>query len=244
VNITKLLALILSFQASVQAVSLQEQYDQHRARRDESATRITARKLAKIKELGIDPRTSIVEKGSPISNLSEEYVFYLVYIPHFVDYPERKIKKLKELDIDLNTPLKKTEEGTIEEKLVYRLHNNLSIDVLVQELNKKRAPLAQEEVEKGPSKKVKQDDSVCEQKEGVVLLPEKQERKEELPEINEEEVEKGPSKKVKQDDSVPLEQNAGVILLPEKQERKEELPEMNEEENGSPKRRHPDSKSE
>ena len=171
------------------AGNLEELFVYHVAHNNTSNADLAAGQIKKLRELKIDVSSTFIHKNvENADTLPERFVYYLVdKNTNDADLVAGQIKKLKELDIYLNTPLKKTEEGTIEEKLVYRLHKNLSIDVLVQELNKKRAPLAQEEVEKGPSKKVKQDDSVCEQKEGVVLLPEKQERKEELPEINEEE---------------------------------------------------------
>ena len=338
-NITKLLALILSFQASVQAVSLQDLYDQHRRNRDAKAAELVAIKIQKLKKWGLSPGLHIQEKFENTCNFVDRYLFHiakgndkeaqdiekklaklkkweispptrivknLAQADTFADQYffhidkgndkeaqdiEQILKKLKELGIKPTTRIK---EGlkrayTFAERFVYHIVKSNTADA--ERIEKKLATLKKfgidprtviiKNIEWARSfaelfahhvdtdtvpeqstlkhietlKELKIDLSTNFNLNGLEseqlayclhknifhpseILLEIQTRHEFFFEARIEEARKLGAEEESWQDTFFR------VLFPEKQERKEELPEMNEEENGSPKRRHPDSKSE
>lgn len=197
--------------------------------RKDPALKTIENHIEKIKDLGVDLNTPVQEYLSNAKTPAEHLVSLFFSSKYSSDYSWKdtrkkaadKAAKLKDLGVDLNTPLKQKEEGSTEEKLVYRLYSNLSIDALEKELKSKKALVAQEEGEKAPSKKVKTDDFnpdhffvsermyeknifknpdgsvTLEQKERVTLFPKNQEKKEKWSEIKEED--KAPGKRSYED---------------------------------------------
>ena len=116
-KISKLLAIILSFQAAVQTVSLQEQYEQHLKNKDMNSAKSIAEKIKKLEAFGISPTTKIVEKLGQASTLEEQYVYYLNDNNNEAAERVAKEIKTKNSEKNLKQPQKKEERLLLSEEL-------------------------------------------------------------------------------------------------------------------------------
>jgi transcriptional accessory protein Tex/SPT6 len=119
-NIAKLLALILSFQASVQAVTLKDLYRQYTKEHKTQDAAAIETKLEQLEKWGIDPNTEIRGNLDWTHSLAEKYLFHIDKgNTEDAAEIEKKIAMLNKWGIDPNTVLHQPNDG---EKTLARMY--------------------------------------------------------------------------------------------------------------------------